>query len=152
MWHIVLLFQISRCPSDMLFFPISWLSSFSIVLRGTYHSTPQYNCRSIPIVSFPLSLFLQAGIDMSGPATLRSIAGDVYKITLLLTMWTNIRQCWCGYGVTAIGTSPVSHSAFWTDISDKFSNGCITAQCTFQPLFFLFHSNHIRSLFFYFYF
>ena len=38
-----------------------------------------------------INLLLQAGVDMSWSTTLWSIAGDVYKIRLLPTTWTNIR-------------------------------------------------------------
>ena len=91
-------------------------------------------------------LFLQPPINVAGPATLWSIAGDVQEITLLAAFRANIRRCPSCNQKSAFGTFPVRQVALGADISLKLAVGCIAAVCTYPFFLLLSHFAHLLSM------
>lgn len=71
---------------------------------------------------------LQAWVNVARASTLRSIAGDIDKRTLLPTLGTNIRRSSRCYEKAAagIGAPPVGQSTLRADVSDKFAGSRVS--------------------------
>ena len=83
---------------------------------------------------------------MSRSSTFRNIAGDVFEVTLLSALRTEIRWRWSREKKAALAALPVSQTTLWTDIPLEPARGCIAAVCTYPLLRFLLHVSALQAL------
>jgi hypothetical protein len=76
---------------------------------------------------------------MTGPTTIRRVAGDVNEFTLPPTLGTNIRWSSCRDGEATLTALPVGQTAVRAYISSKSARSGITATSANPFFLFLFH-------------